>query len=366
MRISTRVSHSFAPARAACWIALAVGLGLLAAGCENPLRRGGDTQPTAQQAERERPLPIERAPAEASPGTPTEAGLRALVARVDREIKRLEAVRKQVDARQREVETLLDQQREVLYQLRETVARYAGAGPLEVGTGPLAERGRTGPGYGTGDRDGLSGFALPGSETGSPGAGSPYASSTAPPRPEPRTPARPSPGIQDTDTRSGSRPPRADIAPPPGGPTSPSTGSTFERSSTGVRELRPIPRVRAPAGLSAGSTDGTGAGASAPTEESAQSGQRLERIPERRVGRVLWVEGSGDEQEIILDIGRQHGVRKGDLVSLGGVGPGHGLWEVTELFDMNARAHKRPGTNAGTARRNALAYPVAPEDRDEP
>ncbi|MBN1258016.1 MAG: hypothetical protein JXA52_09970 [Planctomycetes bacterium] len=75
-----------------------------------------------------------------------------------------------------------------------------------------------------------------------------------------------------------------------------------------------------------------------------ESGLRVVEIKEAPLGRILNVEGKGDQQRILLDIGSNDGLLKGSLVSVGGIGAEYGIWQVDTLEKYSCRAHHLPGS----------------------
>jgi hypothetical protein len=79
-----------------------------------------------------------------------------------------------------------------------------------------------------------------------------------------------------------------------------------------------------------------------------------------RRGSVLNLEGRGQDRTLLLDIGTEDGLSRGDWVSVGGVGEGHTLWQVVEVHEIYSRARRlsqspaslpRPGESVIAVRR---------------
>ncbi|MHC4886758.1 MAG: hypothetical protein ACYTGH_16910, partial [Planctomycetota bacterium] len=79
-----------------------------------------------------------------------------------------------------------------------------------------------------------------------------------------------------------------------------------------------------------------------PTAPSAA----VKAISGARTGRILRIKGMGKRRTASLDIGSEAGLTRGALLSLGGVGPGHSLWIVTEVQRYTSTAIPASGEKA--------------------
>jgi hypothetical protein len=76
-------------------------------------------------------------------------------------------------------------------------------------------------------------------------------------------------------------------------------------------------------------------------------------------GRILWIERRHNNRVLRIDIGSLAGLKDGDLVSVGGIGAGCSIWEVTSTRKYSSVVRRLEGSPVGGVKRGDRVYQVS-------